>query len=592
MKQMKKLIGIIVSAALTLSMSGCQNKGNTEEQKKFDEFIENEFIETMESDYTAMHVFLQHPENFGVDPSKVEVTIGSKEDEETRKEIKEEVRQTYEEFKKFNRENLTEEQQDTYDIYEYMASISEKEIDDKFDYYNSLFGSMTGDHYQLPILLADWTLRNEQDVKDLILLVKDVKPYMDSALEYTRKQEELGLLMIDIDSVIDYCTSILDKGENSSVLASMNENIDALGLDETKTNQYKEELKEAFVTSFLPAYEDILETMKTLKASGKNNEEGLAKFEHGKEYYEVIMQSNIGTTKSIDEIKKMIELRYKKCLSNIMRISIMNPDALKPLLEGNEPETNYTSYSEILDDISSRFFEDFPEVKNLEYNIKDVNEEIASDSGVTAYFNIPSIDGDSVKQLRVNPLSNNVKSISTYSTVAHEGYPGHMYQNAYVAENIDNNFRKTLVSVPAYTEGYAVYAQNSAYKYLDGFDQDLLKAISENEIASYCIVILADIGIHYEGWSLQEYKEFLNSQGFEMDDEAVLKQYKQQQANPAAFQPYYIGYMEFMNLKEKAQETLEDKFNEKEFNEAILESGTAPFNVVERHVDAYIERKK
>lgn len=48
-------------------------------------------------------------------------------------------------------------------------------------------------------------------------------------------------------------------------------------------------------------------------------------------------------------------------------------------------------------------FQDFPEVKNLKYNIKDINEEIASDSGVAAYFNIPSIDGDSVKQLRVNP---------------------------------------------------------------------------------------------------------------------------------------------------------------------------------------------
>ena len=68
-------------------------------------------------------------------------------------------------------------------------------------------------------------------------------------------------------------------------------------------------------------------------------------------------------------------------------------------------------------------FQDFPEVKNLKYNIKDINEEIASDSGVAAYFNIPSIDGDSIKQLRVNPKSSDIKSLSTYSTVSHEGFP-------------------------------------------------------------------------------------------------------------------------------------------------------------------------
>ena len=85
-----------------------------------------------------------------------------------------------------------------------------------------------------------------------------------------------------------------------------------------------------------------------------------------------------------------------------------------------------------------------------------MNEELASNSGVTAYFNIPTLDGDSIKQLRVNPISNDVSSISTFSTVAHEGFPGHMYQYAYMYENVESNYIKALSNINAYTEGYDV----------------------------------------------------------------------------------------------------------------------------------------
>ena len=114
-----------------------------------------------------------------------------------------------------------------------------------------------------------------------------------------------------------------------------------------------------------------------------------------------------------------------------------------------------------------------------------MNEELASKSGVTAYFNIPTLDGDSVKQLRVNPISNDVSSISTFSTVAHEGFPGHMYQYAYMYENVGSNYIKALSNISAYTEGYAVYAQYEALSYLDGVDQTLLEAYKENELALY-----------------------------------------------------------------------------------------------------------
>lgn len=593
----KKLTALLLSSVLLLSSFGCQRINQEEEQKKFNDFLNNEFIETMESDYTTSHVYLNKPENFGISKENIEVNLGTRMDMQEQKEEEKKAKETYEQFKKFKRNALTDTQQDIYDSIERSATLNEQLSDDKFDYYASVFESMSGLHYQLPTLFADWELRNEQDVKDLILLLEDVDDYVNSALEYTKKQEKLGLLMLDLDSIMNYCKTIVEKGENSSILTSLYTSIEALHLSDKKTNEYKKQVKTAFVNSFLHAYQEILDTMNTFKKEGVKNAKSLSAFENGKEYYELLLQQSIGSDKTPKQVKKMMEDAFYDHIANMQNIVIelskSNDEELQKALSSNTfPETSYTSYEQILEDIKKDMFQDFPEVKNLKYNIKDINEEIASDSGVAAYFNIPSLDGNSIKQLRVNPKSSDIKSLSTYSTVSHEGFPGHMYQYAYLYENIDNNFAKTLINENAYVEGYAVYAQYESFKYLDNMNQQILELFKENELASYCLIIAADIGIHYEGWDLNKFMDYMNEFGFALSKEDAAPLYNQLWANPTAFQPYYVGYEEIKDLKEHAQDKLGDKFIEKDFNTALLESGIAPFSVVEKHIDSYIKNTK
>lgn len=593
----KKLTALLLSSVLLLSSFGCQRINQEEEQKKFNDFLNNEFIETMESDYTTSHVYLNKPENFGISKENIEVNLGTRMDMQEQKEEEKKAKETYEQFKKFKRNALTDTQQDIYDSIERSATLNEQLSDDKFDYYASVFESMSGLHYQLPTLFADWELRNEQDVKDLILLLEDVDDYVNSALEYTKKQEELGLLMLDLDSIMNYCKTIVEKGENSSILTSLYTSIEALHLSDKKTNEYKKQVKTTFVNSFLHAYQEILDTMNTFKKEGVKNAKSLSAFENGKEYYELLLQQSIGSDKTPKQVKKMMEDAFYDHIANMQNIVIelskSNDEELQKALSSNTfPETSYTSYEQILEDIKKDMFQDFPEVKNLKYNIKDINEEIASDSGVAAYFNIPSLDGNSIKQLRVNPKSSDIKSLSTYSTVSHEGFPGHMYQYAYLYENIDNNFAKTLINENAYVEGYAVYAQYESFKYLDNMNQQILELFKENELASYCLIIAADIGIHYEGWDLNKFMDYMNEFGFALSKEDAAPLYNQLWANPTAFQPYYVGYEEIKDLKEHAQDKLGDKFIEKDFNTALLESGIAPFSVVEKHIDSYIKNTK
>ena len=592
MKMIKKISLLSLTFILACSIVGCQQIDTSQEQKKFDEFIQQEFLKTMESDYVATHIYTQNPETFGIDLNQIEVSLGTRPNGNGGIAPAEDNNNSYNIFQQFHRNALTDEQKDIYDIYEYQATLSQKLNNEKFDYYSSYFESMSGIQFQLPTLFADWQVRNEKDVQDLITLLKDTTPYVESVLQYTKKQEENGLLMLDLESIIEYCDSILQPGENSAILASMNTSIEQLSLDAGKTEEYKSQLKEAFSSSFLPAFENIRSTMETFQKNGRNNTEGLAKFKYGKEYYELLLQQSVGSNKSVEDIRDMMEKAFSKHLYNCAKIVVSNPESVKPLISNTLPKTEYLSYIDILDDMKHVISEKFPPVNNLNYQIENMNEELASNSGVTAYFNIPTLDGDSIKQLRVNPISNDVSSISTFSTVAHEGFPGHMYQYAYMYENVESNYIKALSNINAYTEGYAVYAQYEALSYLDGVDQTLLEAYKENELATYCMIILADIGIHYDGWSVEEFKEFMEAKGFSLDDESIKTQYAQLQANPAAFEPYYVGYHEIISMKEDAQQALGSRFNEKEFHTALLESGTAPFQVVQQHIDAYVEKNK
>lgn len=587
MLQFKKVTALACAAALLFS-GGCQGKDPAQEQEEFDDFIDQVFVDSMESSYLSMHIYLRDPAAYGVDEEAVEVSLGARFDEESMQESKEDFQETYAQFQQFDRELLSDEQKDVYDTFAFEAELADRLNDDKFDYYPQLFESMGGLHTQTASLFTDWELYDEQDVKDLIVLLNDVKPYVDSALDYTRIQEEKGLLMADTASVMEYCEGVLERGMDSSILSSMKQRVADLNLGEEKTSAYQQQLEEAFANSFLPSYQDIYDTMAEMEGADGNHMDGLVAFPDGKEYYELLLQQSIGSEMAPDEVTEMMEEAFDDHLANLQTIIFSDIEGVTPLLEGPEPTTPYESYDAILQHISAQMTADFPKVSNLDYHIENMNEEIASE-GIAAYFNIPPLDGEGVKQMRVNPNSADVGSIATYITVAHEGYPGHMYQYAYLYENVDSLYLKSLANIPGYVEGYAVYAGYEALNYMDEMNSSLLQAYKENELASYCLIVNADIGIHYEGWSVEDMAEYFNEYGLALDMEDASLAYDQLWANPVAFQPYYVGYHQFADLREKAQEKLGDDFDAKAFNEAILACGIVPFEVAERHVDAYIE---
>lgn len=580
---MPKKIGVLLLCFVVL-LSGCSSSNKTaykeepeeeltEYQEEFNDFLKDQLVETLESDYYTLHSYLKDPETYDIDTETVEKTFGRM-DAESMEEDRKEIQETLDQLQAFDYEQLTDQQQDTYDIFTYTMQGSKELSDPKFDYIASAFSPMTGIHVSFPTIFADWTFDNEQELKDLILMIQDVDDYTQSAIDYTYIQNEKGYLCLDFDSILSYCEKILDKGVESSVLKGLQDQVDALDLDSDQTKAYKQELEQAFSDSYLQAYQLIKTAMSDLKQNGNNHPNGLASFDVGKEYYSLLMKNNTGSDMEVIEVEDLMDTACKEHLQTF----IENADSDMSFLFTS---TNYTSYEQMLDDIQDQMFDDFPTVESLEYEIKDMEEDVASDNGVAAYFQIPEIDGDLKGQLRVNPNNNNMKAIDTYMTVAHEGMPGHMYQYNYAQDHISEPLRWSILASSAYQEGYATYAQHYSLRYLKGIKPKQLKAYSEYMLVIYDALVLADIGIHYYNWDQEKcQKEIEENYGITIDE----KQYNQLLYTPCAFEPYYTGYEQIMDLKETAKNTLKSDYNEKEFHTILLNCGPAPFFIVEENM--------
>ena len=266
--KISKLLSSLVSIALFVSIAGCQNVDEKTAHADFDAFMEQEFIDTVESDYLTYKTLIDDPEQYDINVEEIEVNLGERLDPENYEDLMSEPNESYEEFKSFDYDSLSEEQKDVYDAYAYMMEIDEALCDKKFWYYTPYFESMSGLQYQLPTLFADWQVDNEQEVQEMILLVEDVLDYVNGAIEYTKKQEEMGLLMIDIDEVLNYCQNIIDTAQDSAVLSAMKETIQSLGL--SNETDYIAQLEDAFNNSFIPAYENIIAMLNEFSQSAQS----------------------------------------------------------------------------------------------------------------------------------------------------------------------------------------------------------------------------------------------------------------------------------------------------------------------------------
>lgn len=583
MKKRKKLIALLLSTFLIFSFVSCSKNSGTATNKstveKFDEFQKDIFKEAVSSDLLTLKYNLKDPSKYGI--KDVKPTLGNA--LEDVKEAEEGYSEELDKLKEFNIDELTEEQQITYKTLEYYLTLEEGAKD--FAYYSSYIRKNGGVQGQLPMLLIEYPLTSKEDVEEYIELLKSTVDYFNSIGEMEKLRSEKGLFISDmeLETVIEQLEDFINSPNGNCLITSFRDRLDKIdSLTEEDKTSLEEKNKDAVENYVVKAYSNLKETLLTLKGTGVN-EGGVCNFENGKEYYEYLVKSLVGTDKSVDEIEKMINTKAGKYIKELTEIMTEDPDIFTSLeniqLESNDPNT-------IVSTLKERCKVDYPEIDEVSYSINEVVPEL-QDHMNPAFYLTPPIDDINNNVIYVNGKS--VDDSTMFNTLAHEGYPGHLLQTVYFYLSNPSEIR-TILSNTGYVEGWATYVESSCYDYANFDNENIGKIAGISRQYDLALSSLIDIGVNYKGWDLEYLTSYLSN--FGIDEDTIKNIFIQVVRAPGNYLSYYVGSLEIEELKEEAQDELEDKFDLKEFNKSILDVGPAPFSIVKEGVDNYINKAK
>lgn len=602
------VLGILAHQACTyLSRPADVQILQEEENRAFTEFTREIFVKEVSANTLTLHYTLQDPAAYGI--AEPAVTLGSYTAGSAGTDTSA-LENTLSGLHAFSYENLSPENRLTYDILE--AHLNARLEAAPYGLYEEILSPTIGTQAQLPILLAEYPFQTIEDVDIYLDLLTQLPAYYESLLVFEREKSQAGLFMWEstAEAVIAQCESFIESPEENFLITTFEERIQSLPFSSMQQKlSYLESNKNCVLNHVIPAYRLLIDGLTQLKGTGKNSG-GLCYYKYGKEYYEAMIACTIGSSRSVPEIQALLEERMNMDIQFISDILSKNPglvqeaSSARAVLEPGESRiaaNNNASVSgdpsvsdnaflgapvRILETLEQKILEDFPSVPDTDYHVKQVHASLEKYLS-PAFYLTPPIDAADSHTIYINKASG-YDALSLFTTLAHEGYPGHLYQSLYEA-SCDPDPVRSLLYFGGYTEGWATYAERLSYSY-SGLNEDLALLLAANNSVSLGIYARADIGIHYNGWSLRETADFL--EGFGIQSETVAETiYQAIREAPGNYLKYYLGYVEIEKLKETAQTALSDRFQLKEFHRFLLSTGPAPFSVLEEYLKPWIEEQ-
>lgn len=597
----RKKIHLIRISALTLSASfllfGCTRNTPPPEteteriptadfaaEEQFQEMIHNLFYDTVTSSGLTMHSMLTAPEAYGI--TEYPETLGDYSIQALQDNYAE-LREDYEKLLSIDRSALSPELQTDYDILlEYMETEQEGE---KFLLYDHPFSAISGVQVELPIVLAEYSFRTPEDAEHYLALLSSIDEYYEQLLEYVQAQKEAGIFLSDqtISDVLDSCQSYLDAPETGMMAETFLSRLDSL----TELSQEDREAlisrnEEILKNDFTAAYVTLTEGLEDMKGHAESPS-GASSLPNGTEYYEYLLKSSTYTSyRNPKALKDAIAGRMLDELDHAQELMSQDPELIHDLYQFDfsiqDPE-------DALTDLQTKLLTDFPEVPAYAYEVRTLPEALEPYTSPAFYLS-PPIDTQNENFIYINQSSVAARN-DIYTVMAHEGYPGHLYQCNYF-NTVNHSLLRSLMSFSCYVEGWATYVQYLAYQWDDQIRPELAELLAINESAYLALYALVDYQVNYEGMTVEELGEFLNELFRISNPEAADSLYQIVCEDPANYMKYYVGYLEISEMREKAEEVLGNDFDAKAFHTFLLDFGPAPFSLIWEHFDEWLLSQK
>ena len=564
-------VGIFLAAVLSIIYAAILSPAG-KSTGSFSEFCTTLFREEMKSNTMNLHFTLKDPKAAGID--SYEITLGSLSGDSPHNQARQ-LKKLSEELKKYSHRSLKGKDRLTCRLLS--DYISRQQNLAAYPYYDEPLTPSGGVTSQLPVLLAEYTFRNTRDIKDYLGLLSQMDTYFLGILDYEQKKADAGLFMSDEAclKVIEGCEVFTEHPDDNFLIDTFSNRLNAMdGLTDTQKNAYLKQHSKVLSDHVLPAYSQMIKGLTMLLGRGHNNW-GLCNFPEGKAYYEAVVSADTGCDDSVEDLFSQIAKARREDLTFCQNLLEKNP---KLASQSPKPDAALKEENAMLSRLQKEILTDFPAPPQTDVEICHVDPALSEYLAPAFYITAP-IDDISHNRIYINDAKNDT-DIYYFTTLAHEGYPGHLYQtictSSYGAPEV-----LSLLNYPGYTEGWATYTEMQAFYYA-GLDQDLASLLQHNQAATLSLYATADIGIHYFGWKKEKIAAFWSEYG--VDDTATVKRITDLiLEEPGNYLKYYVGYLKFRQMRE--QLALENKsFSVSAFHEAILRTGPSPFSVLEETV--------
>ncbi len=593
---MKKRTKILVPLLLcgSLIFTGCtspakkdssSSKSSSTSQKKapkaaksdneeFNDYMNDLFIEYASDNTLNLHYTVKNPSDYGIED--FEPTLGDL-SKDAREQYKKDLEKHLDDLHDFDYSTLSADQQIDYDILE--DSLTSDTKMQEYELYQEYLSPSNGYQSQLPVLLAEYDFYSIDDVDDYLALLKDMPRFYDEIMAFEREKSEAGLFMSDTlcNKVIESCQSYIDNPDQNILITTFNNKIaNVPGITDDQIESYKA-LNTSYVKEYvIPAYENMITELNSLLGTGKNDL-GIANLPDGADYYELKVQSSTGCSDDIDDMYDNIESHRKSAIKDMMKIMKDDPDVIDHF---EDYEFNYENETEMIESLQEAMKDDFPEITGTDYTLSYVDESL-QDSLAPAFYLTAPIDNYEHNKIYINPAGEKEK-LDLYTTLAHEGYPGHLYQTV-MSYKYDLTPVRSFISCSGYTEGWATYVEMQSYSYSD-VDESVASMLRIDTDYTISLYAQSDIGLNYYGWTREEFEDFWATYGV-TDKETLDELLTLLVSDPGNYLDYYVGYLEFEELKEDQQKALGDDFTNIDFHRTILDIGPASFDIIDKHFE-------
>ena len=549
-----------------------EKNSTLDDNKDFDLFLDTIFDELVSDNYLYMHFNVADYKAMGIEKPEVgfgHIVYGVDEEEfnKTEKQL--------EDLLAFDYDKLSLRQQYDYDLLHY--SLLETLCGLEYSKYNLIFSSSSQFSDGIVTNLMEFAMYDEESEKDFLVVLKDVPNYINEAIEYSKQQSNDGLYHSDdmLDEEISYIDNLISSNGKSIY-------------EHYKEYDIYPEVKELVENEVIPAFVTLKEYLNTLYGKTKSDKLALTKINNGyAEYTYITNTSNNGDMYAI--YTQLIEV-YSDWVNNFINAYQNNEHILEDYEDFlNDDKAINLSAEDMLEYLRNNSSKRYEYLEDANYVVSSLDTLGDSTLG---YYVSPPIDNLNQNVIRVNAKINNEEydQMSVFEVMAHEGFPGHLYQNIYFQQKNPHKFRATQ-SFIGYTEGYADLAAMDAIDMLnvdDGYKTVAkLNSITFN---SHLLLSIVDLGVNYFGWDVNTIGNKLEK--LFLDKAIAQPLYDMVVAMPGTFVRYGVGYVSHLNLRKKAMDELGDKFDYVAYDKAIVENGPLPFAILEGVVEDYINENK